>query len=561
MTQNVGRRIVQALADGGVGAMFGVPGGQTLPLYAAAAEVGFPHILMRDERGAACAADAYARLSGKVGFCDATVGPGATNLVSGLAEALGASIPVIAVVADLRRGREHLRRRSVASQAIDQNALLVPVTKWVARVDTADAIDSVLDQALRVATTGRPGPVALTIPEDVFLDTPGELAERRLFGPELFNYPRFRPGPSRTAVAEAVQLLSAAERPIILAGGGVIFSDASAAVVALAHEHGIPIATSVSGKGTIDEHDPLAAGVAGSFGTVRANAALSAADVVLILGCKLGQITTHKWHFPTADQIVIHVDVDGEEIGRTGPARLGIVADAQETAIVLAQALEGRRRLGANWLETIEGPASGAAQHSDDGSVAPHRVVELLADSLRPDDVLVCDASLSSGWAAAFMRMRRPLTYIAPRGLAGIGWGGGAMIGARLAVPSHHRLVLLTGDGAWGYCLGEFETAARLDLDLTCIVLNNQSLGWIAHIEERRGQPLSEFSDADFAAVANAMGGRGCRASNLEEYEVALWEGLTTPGPYLIDVQSSASASPVLSLKEVPVMAGDAYHS
>ena len=556
MTETVGARLARILVEGGVGAVFGVPGGQTLPLYAAVEEAGLQHVLMRDERSAACAADAYARLSGSVGFCDATVGPGATNLVSGLAEAHGSSIPVVAMVADIRRDRAHLRRRAVTSQALEQSALLAPVTKWVGRVETADSLEPVLAQALRVATSGRPGPVVLEIPEDVFADAASGEAVRPDWGPEAFAYPRFRSAPPPDALAQAAELIANAERPLILAGGGVTFSDASEAVRALAEAQQIPVATTISGKGTLDEQSALAAGVAGSFGTVRGNAALQAADLVLVLGCKLGSLTTHGWQLPRSDQTVIHVDIDGEELGRTGQTALGIVADARETADALARALAGRGRAGSNWLETLEGEG-GAPQPDSAGAVAPHLLARSLGEALGDDDVLVCDASLASGWGAAFVPVRRPRSFIAPRGLAGIGWGGGAAVGARLAVSPERRMVLLTGDGAWGYCLSEFETAARLGLDLTYIVLNNAALAWITHIEERREQPLrSLFSDVDFSGIARAMGGEGARVTNLEDFEAKLQTALASPGPYLIDVLSAQEASPILSLDAVPAARG-----
>ncbi len=414
--ETVASTIIRALKDGGVGAIFGVPGGQTLPLYAAASRIGLPHVLMRDERSAACAADAYARLSGRVGFCDATVGPGATNLVSGLAEALGSSIPVIALVADIRRERSHLRRRSITSQALEQDDLLGAVSKWVARIETPDSVAGVLDQALRVATTGRPGPVVMTIPEDVFDAVPADGAPQRRFGPETFAYPRFRSAPDPVALADAADLLARARRPLVLAGGGVTFSSASGEVSDLAIADTIPVVTSISGKGTIDEQHPLAAGVAGSFGTMRANAAFRAADVVLVLGCKLGQVTTHVWQLPQRGQTVIHVDVDGEEIGRTCEAHVGIVADARLTANALNTALQGRRLGADNWLLALaDVPATGAGMEADENSVAPHRVAQLLSESLSPGDVIVCDASLSSGWAAAFSQVRTPRSYVAPR--------------------------------------------------------------------------------------------------------------------------------------------------
>jgi acetolactate synthase-1/2/3 large subunit len=229
------------------------------------------------------------------------------------------------------------------------------------------------------------------------------------------------------------------------------------------------------------------------------------------------------------------------------------------TAEALGAALHGRRVGAENWLSALaDVPATGAGMEVDGSSVAPHRVAQLLSESLNPGDVIVCDASLSSGWAAAFSRVRTPLSYLAPRGLAGIGWGGGGVIGARVAVPSDRRVVLLTGDGAWGYCLAELETAARLKMDITYVVLNNKSLAWIAHAQTRRGQPPSNYSDIDFAQAAQAMGGSGTRATTVDEFQEALRKALVGTGPTLIDVQSSPTASPVLSLGAV-ASTGDAY--
>merc|ERR1711969_303612 len=212
MARDLGDRLVEGLQDGGVEAAFGVPGGQTLPFYAAAKRQGFAHVLMRDERAAACAADAYARLSGRVGVCDATVGPGVTNLVSGLAEAYSSSVPVLAIIADVPTDWGHLRRRGVASQAMDQRLLLEPVSKWMARVERAASLDDMLEQALRVAVTGRPGPVVLEIPDDVFGEEPAEASAS--FGREAFAYPRFRTAPPAADLERALGLLAAARRPL-----------------------------------------------------------------------------------------------------------------------------------------------------------------------------------------------------------------------------------------------------------------------------------------------------------------------------------------------------------
>jgi acetolactate synthase-1/2/3 large subunit len=551
MRRDVGERLVEVLQAGGVEAVFGVPGGQTLPLYAAARRRGLQHVLMRDERAAACAADAYARVSGRVGVCDATVGPGATNLVSGLAEALASSVPVLAIIADVPGDWNHLRRRGVASQALDQAALLAPVSKWVARVERASACDEMLDQALRVATSGRPGPVVLEIPDDVFQDDPGE--PHRSFGPGSFACPRQRSAPAAAQVETAAQRIASARRPLILAGGGVLTSGAAHEVTRLAEVTGIPVATTLNGKGSIDERHRLAAGVVGVFGQVRASRALARADLVLVLGSKLDQLSTFAWRVPGPEQGVIHVDLDPEEIGRTGPVVLGICADVRETAELLRASLTDRAHSAEpGWLDAIS--ADGQPRTAPgDSAIAPEQVVELLSGSLAPGDVLLCDASLASGWGAQFYRVKQAgRGFLAPRGLAGIGWACGAAVGARAALDPSRRLACLAGDGGWAYSLSEVETAVRLRQRIAYLVLNNASLAWIRHTEQRRGmEPTSDFGDVDFAAVARAMGAEGERVASRTALPAALGRALDAPGPYVLDVLTSPDSSPTVGLRAV----------
>lgn len=550
---SVGHRLVEIMQAGGITAVFGVPGGQTLPLYRGAREQGLRHVLMRDERAAACAADAYARLTGKVGVCDATAGPGVTNIVSGVAEAYASSIPTISLIAGVDPQMAHLMRRSVHSQAVDQPTLLSSITKWVGTVERPEALDDMFDHALRVATTGRPGPVALELTAEVFAAQMPDKPSGRTFGPKSWTYPRYRSAPSAEALAQAVEVLAQAKRPLILAGGGVSLGGASAAVSAMAEELQIPVVTTISGKGSIDERSPLAGGVTGIFGSMRGNAAARAADVVLVLGSKLGQFSTHRWQLPSPGQTVVHVDVDGEEIGRAIPVAVGVVADAGEAATALAAALRGKMQHGGNWLPTLDpGKAPGTAP--DDPRVAPEAVARAIGEMLEPGDVLVTDASLSSGWAAAHSVLKGTgRLFAAPRGLAGIGWSGGAAIGARAAVEPPRRVVVLAGDGGWAYGLSEVETAARMGMDITYVVLNNSAFGWIKHIEDRQGiTPPSTLTDVDFAAVARPMGAGGNRVSDLESFQSELARGLAHNGPYVIDVLSAVDSSPIVTFEDVP---------
>ncbi|ODT89928.1 thiamine pyrophosphate-binding protein [Phenylobacterium sp. SCN 70-31] len=539
----VADEIVAILQAVGIDTCFGVPGGQTVPFYGAARARGFRHVLVHDERNGACAADAYARVSGRVGMCDATVGPGATNLVSGLAEAYASGVPVLALVADIKTGREHLRRRGVSSQALEQADLLRPVSKWLARVHRPEMLADMMEHALRVATTGRPGPVVLEIPEDV-MASPVDAFDLSRFTPEAASWPRHRPAAAAGDVARAVALLAAAERPIVLAGGGAVASGAYAEVARLADTFGLPVVTSINGKGIIDERHPRAGGVVGVFGDVGASQTLQQADVVLVLGSKFAQFNSFLWRLPGREQTLIHVDVDGEELGRAIPAAIGIVADIREAA---AQIADGLTALSPRFAWTRQGvlpPQPGTAP--DDPAVAPEAVVAAIADLAPDDSILVTDASLASGWTAARYPIRRAgRGFLAPRGLAGIGWAGGAALGAALGSPAGTRVVAVAGDGAAAYWLGEIETAVRMELPIIFVMLNNAGYGWVIQGERSLGiTPESVFRPVDFAAVGRAMGAGASRAATLDEAREGLAAALSQPGPYVLDVLSSELSSP-----------------
>ena len=538
----VGERLLELIAGPGT-ALFGVPGGQTLPLYAASRDADVRHLVVRDERNAVTAADAYARLTGVVGVCDATVGPGATNLVSGLAEAQASSIPVVAVVVDTRRDVEHLRRHSVASQSFEQAETLAPVTKWVGRVPEPAALDEVVDQALRVATAGRPGPVVVSVPEDIFLGAADGSRPRSIGGRDR-RFPRHRPHPEPDLVEAVAETIRAAERPVILAGGGVVFSGAAPALSALAEGCSLPVATSLNGKGAIDERHPLSAGVVGGFGSQRANLVAQAADVIVAVGTKHSQLGTHGWRLLAAGQTVVHVDIDATEIGRAIPTHIGVVADARSFLTALAEALDAWAGASTPWIDDIrpdEDPVGG------DEAVRPEAVVAALDDLLGPDDILVCEASLSSGWGARYFRVKRPGPgMLARRGLAGLGWAPGAALGARLARPEG-RVVAITGDGGWGYGLSETETAVRYGLDITTVVLNNSSLAWIRHVESRMNMPYNtDFSPVDFAATARAMGADGRRIDDGDSIVSTISAALKTRGPSVVEVPVSPEATPLI---------------
>lgn len=536
--------------------VFGVPGGQTLALYDAILDLDptLRHVLVRDERTAGYAADAYARLTGRVGVCDATVGPGTAKLPSGLGEALGASVPVLALISELPAGMAAHRYRGAASQAIDQAALLAPVTKWQATVSSAGVMPALVRQAFREATTGRPGPVALLLPQDV-LDAPlgGPLPEPHPLSGRFGAFPSFRPSPDPADVAAAAEILASAARPLIVAGGGALHSAAGTALLALAERLGAGVATSLTGKGLVPERHPLALGVLGSMGAPAAAAALDEADVTLFVATKSGSGLTFGWTRPRPEQVVIQIDVDPAELGRALPTRVALLADARVGLERLLEATGEQPARGA-WRERVRGLAADwrAARDAERASaaepVAPQRVIGALEEALGDDGLLVCDASLASGWGGVYLEQARPgRRMLAPRGFAGLGFAVPAAIGAAVAAPGR-PIVALTGDGALGYCVGELATIRELGLPVTVVVLNNSSLGWIRwyrRITFGRGWEDNDFGDVAFADVARAFGFGASRVTSPDELLAALRGALDSGAPALVDVITDTWQTPL----------------
>ncbi len=564
---HAGRLLAALLAEHGVRHVFGVPGGQTLALYDGLLDQpGLTHVLTRDERSAAYAADGYARVTGQVGVCDATVGPGAAKLPSGLSESLGASVPVVALVSDLPARLAPHRYRGAASQALDQAGLLAPVTKWQATVPTAEVLPALVRQAFRVAASGRPGPAVLFLPQDV-LDGPAGLGAPRASTARFGRFPPFRPVPEQADLAAAVAVLRAAHRPFILAGGGVMLSGAGPALTALAERTSAAVGSTLSGKGAIAEDHPLSVGVTGSMGTTAAAAALREADVVLLAGCKAGSGATYGWTLPHRGQAVLQLDLDPAELGRAFPLRAALLGDARAGLAALRAALDDGGGAVAEpdrsaWRDRLAGLTAAwrAARDAERGSgqvpIAPQRVLAALEAALGPDDVLICDASLASGWGGVYLEQRRPgRRVLCPRGQAGLGYALPAAIGVATA---GHRTVVLTGDGALGYAAGELATVAELGLPVTVIVLNNRSLGWIRwyrRITFGRGWQDDDFADVAFSEIARGFGLHGARVSQPGRLAGALHDALAGP-PALLDVVTDAWQTPITAHREA-VATGD----
>lgn len=305
----------------------------------------------------------------------------------------------------------------------------------------------------------------------------------------------------------------------------------------------MPVVTTINGKGAIAETERGACGVTGVFGTDYANQILGDADVVMVIGSKLGQFGSFEWRLPASDQRVVHIDIDGDEIGRTTPCELGVVADARNVVEALLECASGD--VDARWWHESMARTARDIGASTVGEIHPALAVRIIDDFVDDSTIVVSDASLASGWVSQEIHTRvSGRTVLAPRGLAGIGWAGGAAIGAAIARPEH-RIISVAGDGAWAYTMAEVETASRLGSPITFVVLNNAGLGWINHIERRIGRaPRSTFTRVDFAAAGSALGAHGVRVTTAEELSVAIAEA-SADGPTVIDVATTLDVSPI----------------
>ena len=540
--------LVEMLIGYGVPVVFGLAGGQTLPLYDAirSRTPRIKHIPMRDERNAAYAADGYARISGRVGVCDATVGPGAIKLTSGLAEAYNSSIPIVALVSDMQSDWLAVRYRGGGNQLVDQMSVLAPLCKWTGRLPAPHKLPELVQRAFQISTSNRPGPVTIELPEDMFKATYDEATDE--VDARYGSAPAHRFAPDPESVRAAIGLVQSATHPVMIVGGGARLSNAGEQATALAEGLAVPVATTLSGKGVIPENHPLSLGVVGLLGgSSVARAFVEEADVILAVGFKFGQNPTFKWTLPKQGQRIIHLDIDGAEIGKVFPAEVGLVADAREGLSALRAACETFRSMDGvakqiaeqkkKWHEQIESEAS------ESKPIKPQQVSLLLNELCGNDTILVCDASFASGWGGRYYEAHGNRRAIFPRGMAGLGWGLPAAFGAQVARPKS-KVVVLAGDGAMTYSLGELATLAQQGMNITVVVMNNSAMGWIKWEQAVfwEGKFVStDLSDVNFAMVAQGMGLNGVNVSEPRDLRAALAQALKSDSPTLVDVRTSVS--------------------
>ena len=557
--QSAAELFAASLKRHGVDTVFG----QSIPslIHLAAPAFGIGQIGYRTENAGAVMADAYARISHKIGVVTAQNGPAATLLVAPLAEALTASVPVVAIVQDV--ALPNFDRN--AFQELDHLKLFAGCTKWIRRIHTPERIDEYMDMAFAAAASGRPGPAVLLCPYDLVGAGPVAGAGRTA---EIARFPLDRVLADPARIAEAADLLAKAERPLIYAGGGVHSSGAHEALAALQESAHLPVATTTMGKGAVDERHPLSLGVIGYFmgpgGMARYQRALiEEADAILLVGNRTNQNGTDSWTLLPRGARFIHLDIDSAEVGRNYEA-LRLVGDAKLTLAALTSALlqrdlAKRRR----WRPVAEARiAAGRAKHLAEAApllssaarpIRPERLMGELGRILQVTDIVVADASYASIWTANYLAALAPgMRFLTPRGLAGLGWGLPMALGAKLAAPTS-RVFCLVGDGGFAHVWSELETARRHGIDVTVTVLNNQSLGYQRHAEDALfGAHTSavDFTPVDHAAIARACGLRGLTVVDPDDYASALAQAIAGPGSTVIDVLADPDAYPPITLFE-----------
>lgn len=558
----VAQALAQAFLRNGIDSAFG----QSLPsaFFLAAQEAGIRQISYRTENAGGAMADAFARISHQVTLVGAQNGPAATLLVPPLSEAMKVSIPIIAVVQEVPTSTKDKN----AFQELDHVSLFQSCSKWTRTLLDPARVDEYVDAAVRTSTTGRPGPVVLLVPKDILVAQVPPTAKSRTA--QLGTFPVDRVRPSANAVADAASLVANAERPLIVAGGGVHVSDASAALAKLQDLASVPVATTNMGKGSVDERHPLSVGVIGNaMGTNSATKfhrdMVRESDVIVFVGTRTNENATDSWSLFPDTATYIHIDIDPVEVGRNYEA-VRLVGDAQQTLEDLHDALASMDlTLRASRKEAVSAAIAGGKEaHSTEvehltGSSAqpirPERVLAELDKLIGPDDIIVADASYSTIWLQNYLTSRRPgQRFLTPRGLAGLGWGFPMALGAKAASPKS-RVVCISGDGGFGHVWGEMETSIRENLPVTLILLNNSILGFQKHSEVFQfDQHTSaiDFAPVNHTAIADAVGARSYRIEDPAEIASALESSLDSDITTLIELVIDPDAHPPIRAWEQP---------
>lgn len=524
--------LLRSLVLEGVECVFGYPGGAVLYIYDALyGFTDFHHLLTRHEQGAIHAADGYARASGKVGVCIATSGPGATNLVTGIATAYMDSVPLVVItgnVASSLIGTD-------AFQEADITGITMPITKHSYLVRDVEDLPRVIHEAFHIANTGRKGPVLIDIPKDVS-------AAKILFEPVQNVHLRgYQPTvkPNRLQLDKLAAAIQEAERPVILAGGGIVYAGAHEALLEFVNTTQIPITTTLLGLGGFPSGHELWMGMPGMHGTVTANRSIQGADLLINLGGRFDDRVTGKLDGFAPYAKIAHIDIDPAEIGKNVNVDIPIVGDVKNVLELLIPLVARADKADAWREQVVKSSVENPFKYKDsDVVLKPQWVIELLNETTEGQAIVTTDVGQHQMWAAQYYKFNQPRSWITSGGLGTMGFGFPSAIGAQMAHPD--RLVIsINGDGGMQMCAQELAICAINNIPVKVVVINNQVLGmvrqWQELIYENRYSFVDLAGSPDFVKLAEAYGVKGLRATNKAEARQAWQEALDTPGPVLVE--------------------------
>ncbi|OPA76829.1 acetolactate synthase, large subunit, biosynthetic type [Paenibacillus selenitireducens] len=524
--------LLRSLLLEGVECVFGYPGGAVLYIYDAMHGFDdFKHVLTRHEQGAIHAADGYARASGKVGVCIATSGPGATNLVTGIATAYMDSVPLVVITGNVATnfiGTD-------AFQEADITGITMPITKHSYLVRDVEDLPRIIHEAFHIASTGRKGPVLIDIPKDVS-------AKKTMFKPETTtNIRGYHPtvNPNRLQTDKLLKAIESAERPIILAGGGVVYSGGHDELYQFVTTTGIPITTTLLGLGGFPSGHDLWLGMPGMHGTYASNKALQNADLLINIGARFDDRVTMKLDGFAPKAKVVHIDIDPAEIGKNVPTDIPIVGDVKTVLQILNKDAKHASQADA-WRAQVETWKQEQPLRYEDSNteLKPQWVIEMLHRTTNGEAIVTTDVGQHQMWSAQYYKFNQPRSFITSGGLGTMGFGFPSSIGAQMAHPD--RLVIsINGDGGMQMCAQELAICAINNIPVKVVIINNQVLGmvrqWQEIIYKGRYSHIDLEGSPDFVKLAEAYGVKGLRATNKDEAESAWQEAMNTPGPVVVE--------------------------
>ena len=520
--------VIECLKEQGVDTVFGYPGGSILFIYDALYKHSdeIRHVLTSHEQGASHAADGYARATGRVGVCFATSGPGATNLVTGIANAYMDSIPMVAITCNVSNGM--LGKDSF--QEIDIAGVVMPITKYSFIVRDGNKLADTIRRAFAIAASGRPGPVLVDITKDVTADS-FEYSYRE---PERITHAKGRVTPEE--IDKAIELIKGAKKPFILAGGGIILSEATEELRIFAEKLHAPVSDTLMGIGTYDGSSPLYTGMVGMHGTKTSNLGITESDLLVAIGVRFSDRVIGKAAKFAKNAKILHIDIDAAEINKNVAAYMGIVGDAKEILRRINARLDPLRH--DEWAAHIERMKEMYPLSYDRDRLTGPYIVETI-DKMTPDDTIIStEVGQHQMWAAQFYKYKQPRTFLSSGGLGTMGYGLGAALGAKLGCPDR-TVINIAGDGCFRMNMNEIATATRYNIPIIQVIINNSVLGMVRQWQNLfYGQRYSHTCLADkvdFVALSKAMGAKACRVTTKEEFDAAFKEALASNETVVID--------------------------